>query len=118
MHGNGDCMDLTTTILEALCHHNDTGGSAAALFVLITVYTVTRKFTVQYNALCNIYHFTMAALRSRCGHYIFILWFLLSFFFFFFFFFPRLISAVGNWMSTILPHMVWAAITLGIGRHF
>ena len=31
--------------------------------------------------------------------YIFILWFLLSFF-------PRLISAVGDWMSTILPHMV------------
>ena len=26
---------------------------------------------------------------------------------FFFFFFPRLISAVGVWMSTILPHMVW-----------
>jgi len=25
----------------------------------------------------------MAALRSRCGHYIFILWFLLSFFFYF-----------------------------------
>ena len=23
------------------------------------------------------------------------------------FFFPRLISAVGDWMSTILPHMVW-----------
>ena len=22
-------------------------------------------------------------------------------------FFPRLISAVGDWMSTILPHMVW-----------
>ena len=21
--------------------------------------------------------------------------------------FPRLISAVGHWMSTILPHMVW-----------
>jgi len=30
----------------------------------------------------------MAALRSRCGHYIFALWFLLSF--------PRLISAVAN----------------------
>ena len=28
----------------------------------------------------------MAALRSRCGHYIFALWFLLSFFFFFFYF--------------------------------
>jgi len=32
--------------------------------------------------------------------YIFILSFLLSFF-------PRLISAVGDWISTILPHMVW-----------
>jgi len=42
----------------------------------------------------------MAALRSRCGHYIFIL-------FLPFFFFPRLISAVADWMSTILPHMVW-----------
>ena len=30
-----------------------------------------------------------------------------SFFFFFFFLNPRLISAVGDWMSTILPHMVW-----------
>ena len=26
---------------------------------------------------------------------------------FFFLFFPRLISAVGDWMSTILRHMVW-----------
>jgi len=30
-----------------------------------------------------------------------------SFFFFFLFFFPRLISAVGDWMSAILPHTVW-----------
>jgi len=36
--------------------------------------------------------------------YIFILSFVLSFFLFFF---PRLISAVGDWMSAILPHMVW-----------
>ena len=28
-------------------------------------------------------------------------------FFFFFLFFPRLISAVGDWMFTILWHMVW-----------
>jgi len=34
--------------------------------------------------------------------YIFILWFLLLSFFF-----PLLISAAGDWMSTILPHMVW-----------
>jgi len=43
----------------------------------------------------------MVVLRSRCGHYIFALWFLLSSFF------PRLISAVAHWMSTILPHMMW-----------
>jgi len=44
----------------------------------------------------------MAAVRSRCGHYIFILWFLLSSFF------PRLISAVADWMSTTHPHMLWS----------
>jgi len=43
----------------------------------------------------------MAALWNRAGHYIFALWFLLSSFF------PRLISAVADWMSTILAHMVW-----------
>jgi len=47
----------------------------------------------------------MAALHSKCEHYIIVLWFLLSIFFFFFF--PRLFSAVADWMSTILPHMVW-----------
>jgi len=44
----------------------------------------------------------MTALRSRYGHYVFALWFLLSSFFF-----ARLISAVAEWMSTILLHMVW-----------
>jgi len=46
----------------------------------------------------------MDALWNRAGHYIFALWFLLlssSFFL------PRLISAVAEWMSTILLHMVW-----------
>jgi len=43
----------------------------------------------------------MAALWNRAGHYIFILWFLSSIFFF-----PRLILAVVDWMSTILPQMV------------
>jgi len=32
---------------------------------------------------------------------------LLSIFLSFYLFFPRLISAVGDWMSTILLHMVW-----------
>jgi len=46
--------------------------------------------------------FIMATLHSRCGHYIFALWFLLLSSFF-----PRLFSAVADWMSTILLHMVW-----------
>jgi len=55
----------------------------------------------------------MAALRSRCGHYIFALWFLLlSSSFFFFFYFPRLISTVADWMSTILLHMVCALVRI------
>ena len=40
----------------------------------------------------------MVALCNRETIYIFIL----------FLFFPRLISAVGDWMSTILGHMVWS----------
>jgi len=43
----------------------------------------------------------MAALWNRAGQYIFMLWFLSSIFF------PRLISAAGVWMYTILPQMVW-----------
>ena len=46
----------------------------------------------------------MFALWNRADHYIFILSFVIlssSFFF------PRLISAAANWMSAILPHMVW-----------
>ena len=48
----------------------------------------------------------MVALWNRADHYIFILSFVLlllsssSFF-------PRLISAATDWMSAILPHMVW-----------
>jgi len=43
----------------------------------------------------------MVALWNRADHHIFILWFLLLSFF------PRLISAVADWMSAILPHVVW-----------
>ena len=46
----------------------------------------------------------MAALWNRAGHYIFMLWFLSSSIYLVF---PRLIAAVGDWMSTILRHMVW-----------
>ena len=54
----------------------------------------------------------MAALRNRAGHYIFALWFLLLLFLLLllllsFYLFPRLISALADWISTILLHMVW-----------
>jgi len=45
----------------------------------------------------------MVAVWNRADHYIFILLLVLlssSFF-------PRLISAVAEWMSAILAHMVW-----------
>ena len=48
----------------------------------------------------------MAALHSRCGHYIFVLWFI-SIFYLLSIFIPRLISAAADWMSTIFPHVVW-----------
>jgi len=57
-----------------------------------------RKQTYRKNVYSEI---IMAALCSRCGHYIFVLWFLLLFFF------PCLISAVAGWMSIIIPHMMW-----------
>jgi len=49
--------------------------------------------------------FVMAALCNRAGHYILALWFLS--FYCLSSFFPRPISAVAEWISTILLHMVW-----------
>ena len=49
----------------------------------------------------------MAALCTRAGHYIFALWFLSSSIFF-----PRLISAAADWMSTLLPYIVWPSANL------
>ena len=60
-------------------------------------------FSLMFRLVCV---FFMVALCNRADHYIFILF--LSFFLSFFLFFPRLISAVGDWMSTILRHMVWS----------
>jgi len=49
----------------------------------------------------------MAALHSRCGHYIFAMWFLLLISFS-----PRLMSAVADWMSTIPPHIYDLSVNL------
>ena len=45
--------------------------------------------------------FVVVALWNRADHYIFILSFVLLLSFL------RLISATADWMSVILPHMVW-----------
>jgi len=50
------------------------------------------------------YTLIMVALWNRANHYIFMLWFVLLLLSSFF---PRLISAAANWMSAILPQMVW-----------
>jgi len=60
----------------------------------------TLHWTVSSQHLC----FYGRLAYSRCGHYIFTLWFLT---FFLLSVFYRLISAATDWMSTILPHMVW-----------
>jgi len=57
------------------------------------------------NALVTNYVLVMVALCNRADHYIFMLWFVLVLLLLLFF--PRLISATADWMSAILPHMVW-----------
>ena len=58
----------------------------------------------------------MTALWNRAGHYIFALWFLLSIYLSIFSFFPRLISAVADWMSAILAHVVshWCGLSANL----
>jgi len=63
----------------------------------------TPYFGRLWSKICTLF---MAALRSRCGHHIFALWFL-SYIYLLSFFIPRLISAAADWMSTIRRHMVW-----------
>jgi len=58
--------------------------------------TIRKNLYLIMAALCNIAY--------SAGHYIFALWFLLLSSIYLF---PRLISAVADWMFTILPHMVW-----------
>jgi len=57
--------------------------------------------TVIYNASVLF----IAALCNRAGHYILPCGFYLLFLSIYLF--PRLISAVADWMTTILTHMVW-----------
>jgi len=72
-----------------------------SVFVILVFFLLftARKYGSVFSAVYDVF---MAALWNRAGHYIFMLWFLSSIFF------PRLISAVGDWMSTILLHTVWS----------
>ena len=58
----------------------------------------------------HVHPVVMVALWNRADHYIFMLWFVLLLpllLLLLLLFFPRLISAAADWMSAILPHMVW-----------
>jgi len=48
----------------------------------------------------------VVTLWNRAGHFIFALWFLLLSIYLPSVF-PRLISAVADWMSAIIPHTLW-----------
>ena len=66
----------------------------------ITTYQLLACYTTVF---CDNVMLVMVALWNRETIYIFILFLLLLLLFF-----ARLISAVGDWMSTILRHMVWS----------
>jgi len=67
--------------------------------MLILLYAGHIHIVGHKNCIYHFYAVIMVALCNRADHYIFILFLLL--------FFARLISAVGDWMFTILWHMVW-----------
>jgi len=66
----------------------------AWLIIKIALIVMIRFFN------CMLTHYLWPPYVVGQAIYIFILWYLLLFF-------PRVISAVGDLMSTILPHMVW-----------
>jgi len=85
-HGRAHWRHLANTIQPSVC-----GGDAVLCQIILTTLLLLLLLLI-----------IMAALCSKCGHYIFVLWFLQSSFFF-----PCLFSAVADLMYTILPHMVW-----------
>jgi len=97
------CTVPVLLVMEAL--RSRCGHCIFVLFLMVALWNRTDHYTF---ILWFLSIFFMVALYNRADHYIFALWFLSSsFFFFLLFFFPRLISAAVEWMSTILPHMVW-----------
>jgi len=81
----------------------------SGLFFLSTTPSQPRPPSPTTSVTDNLTVLIMVALCNRADHYIFILFLLLLLLLLLLsFFFPRLISAVEDWMSTILRHMVWS----------
>jgi len=85
--------------------------STCLVVMPFTVYMELMHFNIKQDAVCKLYQVrpfnSLCNLWSPCvadADIIFcpVVSFLLSFVFF-----PRLISAVSDWMSVILPHMMW-----------
>ena len=84
---------------------NAVGWVAERLFCVVVNLVIHVNIGLLY--ICVVVSWFMVALCNRETIYIFMLWFVLLLLLSFFFF-PRLISAVGDWMATILWHMVWS----------
>jgi len=106
-HGHGYVPSLTLedfSLIFAFCWSRK-WSTSLVVFVLI----VERWTNWCLSQFCiEIIWYGRPAMHSIRWHYVFVLWFLSSFFFFLLLSFsPGLISAVGDWMSTVLPHMMW-----------
>jgi len=69
-------------------------GEVQLMLALLPAFCLSR-----FQLLWSPYHIGHTIIFLPCGFF----FFLLSFFLFF----PHLISAIADWMSTILPHIVW-----------
>ena len=125
------CVCLSVWLSAAACQHyctdpDVTWGSGRGCLLVVHYWAdlqsvdmlrcygnLTRTRNVSEYMIVLVVCLVMAALWNRAGHYIFSLWFLCSLFFLFsalllsFLFCTRLISAAADWISTILPQMVW-----------
>jgi len=88
---------VTEAYIEIVVGHSELGAAA----LLKAVSWDLRLASLLTHSLWSPYVIGQTIIFSCCGL------FFLSFFLSFFLFFPRLISAVGDWMFTILWHMVW-----------
>jgi len=94
---------------KEIIYRGQTTSEVKHSLLLWLTWPITCKYLTQVLVQSHWAHFTvlrfifLVAQWNRADHYIFMLFLLSSFFFLF----PRLISAVRDCMSTILPHMVW-----------